>query len=287
MRIGAPHAGLKSGPIESGRVWSIDEIVDTDRYPLDPIDTTQLRHFRQEFIQHGICRLPGFIRSAAVADIVAESDATVPGTYRQDVRGNAYLTAAPPTDASGSGQIAGGVVDPRAIESRSALCALPYDQFDPSRAAATLYGDDRMLAFVQHILGVEDLHRYADPLGAFNVADMDLGDELGWHFDMADFVVSIGLRTAGGGGDFEVVQDLRTRDDERYSDVWTVLKGDRTRVVAHPIEPGTLMVFCGRYSLHRVTPIIERPSRLVALLAYDTKPGVTGSASLTRTRYGR
>ena len=137
MRIGAPHAGLKSGPIESGRVWSIDEIVDTDRYP---IDTTQLRHFRQEFIQHGICRLPGFIRSAAVADIVGESDATVPGTYRQDVRGNAYLTAAPPTDASGSGQKVGGVVDPRAIESRSALCALPYDQFDPSRAAATLYG---------------------------------------------------------------------------------------------------------------------------------------------------
>ena len=66
-----------------------------------------------------------------------------------------------------------------------------------------------------------------------------------------------------------------------------VLAGETERVVTLPMTPGTLLVFAGRYSIHRVSPIIGPTSRLVALLGYDTKPGTMSSRLLKEVRYGR
>jgi hypothetical protein len=54
-----------------------------------------------------------------------------------------------------------------------------------------------------------------------------------------------------------------------------------------PMTPGTLMLFEGRHSLHRVSPIRGSRPRHVALLAYDTRPGTDSSPLLKRVRYGR
>jgi hypothetical protein len=100
-------------------------------------------------------------------------------------------------------------------------------------------------------------------------------------------VVSLALVPAGRGGDFEYAPRLRGPDDERYDAVAAVLAGDTTPVRHLPMNPGTLLLFEGRYSLHRVTPIAEDPDRLVALLAYDTQPGTMSSELLRLVRYGR
>ncbi len=54
-----------------------------------------------------------------------------------------------------------------------------------------------------------------------------------------------------------------------------------------PMTPGTLLVFAGRYSMHRVSPIAGSTPRLVALLGYDTAPGTMSSELLKAVRYGR
>jgi hypothetical protein len=53
------------------------------------------------------------------------------------------------------------------------------------------------------------------------------------------------------------------------------------------MTPGTLLVFEGRNSLHRVSPIKGDRLRHVGLLAYDTKPGTVSSELLREVRYGR
>jgi hypothetical protein len=53
------------------------------------------------------------------------------------------------------------------------------------------------------------------------------------------------------------------------------------------MTPGTLMVFEGRRSLHRVTPIAGDRPRYVALFGYDTKPDTMSSDLLKQIRYGR
>lgn len=142
-------------------------------------------------------------------------------------------------------------------------------------------------ALRRRALGKERLYRYADPFGALNVAAMGAGDELFWHFDQTDFVVSIALRDAEQGGDFEYAPLIRSRDDERYDAVAGVLAGERDAVRRIPMTPGTLLLFAGRHSLHRVTAIAGGIERLVALLAYDTRPDTCSSRLLQQVRYGR
>ena len=113
------------------------------------------------------------------------------------------------------------------------------------------------------------------------------GDRLQWHFDQTDFVVSLAIQSAEAGGDFEVVPRIRSADDERYADVAAVLAGDRSRVETLAMTPGTLLIFEGRHSLHRVSPVAGKRLRHVGLLAYDTKPGTMGSDLLRADRYGR
>ena len=52
------------------------------------------------------------------------------------------------------------------------------------------------MEFVRVLLGRERLFRYADPLGALNLAVMRDGDELAWHVDQTDFVVSLALQSS-------------------------------------------------------------------------------------------
>jgi hypothetical protein len=124
-------------------------------------------------------------------------------------------------------------------------------------------------------------------MGALNLAVMGDGERLHWHFDQTDFVTSIALRPSEAGGDFEYVPLIRSAADENYPRVKQLLNGSNEGVVRVPMHPGTLLLFEGRNSIHRVTPIRGRTTRLVALLAYDTKPATRSSKLLQMARYGR
>src|SRR5206468_8313927 len=100
-------------------------------------------------------------------------------------------------------------------------------------------------------------------------------------------VGSRALQAGDVGGDFEVAPSIRTAADERYDAVKRVLDGDHRDIVTLPMTPGTLLVFAGRNSLHRVSPIRGSTPRLVALFGYDTKPGTMSTDLLKEVRYGR
>jgi hypothetical protein len=47
------------------------------------------------------------------------------------------------------------------------------------------------------------------------------------------------------------------------------------------------MIFAGRHSLHRVSPVEGKRPRFVALLAYDERPDADSSELFKLVRYGR
>jgi hypothetical protein len=165
--------------------------------------------------------------------------------------------------------------------------AVAYDRIPAAHALRQLYEWDGLTRFVAACLGEATLHFYADPLGALNLAVMGQGDELEWHFDQTDFVVSLALAPAERGGDFLYAPRIRSDADECYGDVAAVLDGGSPRVRRVPMEPGALLLFRGRHSLHGVSKIEGARDRLVALLSYDRKPGTCASPLLQQGRYGR
>lgn len=258
------------------------DLVDLARYPIlavgGPALGDVLARARAQLRRTGACELPAFLAAAGLDRIQADALALAPTAHRSEGYGTAYLDVpdfALPAEHA------------RRWIGRAAVGVVAYDMFPPASPLRQLYEWDPFLRFIEAVLQRGVLHRYADPLGALNLAVMGDGDELQWHFDMTDFVVSLAIQAADAGGDFEVVPHVRRADDERYDAVARVLRGDRSDVVRLPMTPGTLLIFEGRHSVHRVSPIAGATERLVGLLAYDTRPGTCSTELLRLARYGR
>jgi hypothetical protein len=256
--------------------------VDLDRYPILALDGERGRalvaHCREQLAASGACELPGFLTAEATERMAKESESLIPVGHYAAGPATVYLELPDMSLPEGH---------PRRALGQAGVSAIAYDRIPAAHALRRLYEWDPLMDFVGEALGKRPLYRYADPFGALNVAAMKDGDQLFWHFDQTDFVVSIALRDAQEGGDFEYTPLIRSRDDERYDAVAKVLAGERDAVRRIPMTPGTLLLFEGRYSMHRVTTIRGEVERLVALLAYDTKPDTVSSKLLQQIRYGR
>lgn len=257
-------------------------LVDLERYPIESRDSDGYARLvtqcNEQLRQLGACVLPGFVSEQAVRELVEESTKLAPSAYRSEVSGNAYLTE---VDENWSQDDARRVVD------TTILGAIAYDQIPATAKIRALYEWDTLMNFLADALGKERLYRYADPMGALNVAVMQDGDYLRWHFDQTDFVTSLLLQSAESGGEYEFAPMIRTNIKENYPQVKAILQGSSEGVIKLEITPGSLVLFEGRNSLHRVTRIKGQQLRLIALFGFDTKPGTVSSDYLRKIRYGR
>jgi hypothetical protein len=265
------------------RITLPSDLLDLARYPVDALGSSLGKKVVAEgnaaLRADGVCILPGFLRAEVIDVLVEECESLAPLGHHSEVAGTPYIEAPDRSFPEGH---------PRRSPSRTSLTAVAYDLFPSDSALRALYEWDPLMIFIGALLDRSPLYRYADPFGALNLAVMTEGDELHWHFDQTDFVVSLAIQSSDEGGDFENAKLIRSAHDERYDDVAAVLDGTAPdRVRTEPMTPGTLMVFEGRNSMHRVTPIKGNRPRFVALLAYDTKPDTDSSDRLKMVRYGR
>ena len=255
--------------------------IDLARYPIDDLASVAgralLDRIDADLATVGACDLPGFVRPEAVAAILAGIDErsayAMEQTHDIEFSGRDPETMAPD--------------DPLRAQVRSAKGAIAYDEIPAGNPLRGIYESDALTRFVAAAVGADPLFRHADPAGALNVMVHQPGDELGWHFDNADFVVTLMLRPAEAGGVFEFAPMLRSEGDANRDGVRALLAGDRARVRTISAEAGTLALFRGHFSPHRVTPVEHGLARVNAVLAYATRPDARLSASALRIFYGR
>ena len=60
---------------------------------------------------------------------------------------------------------------------------------------------------------------------------------------------------------------------------------DTTQVI--DLQPGTLALFCGKYSVHRVTEVQGSSERFIALFSYDRKSDMQFSEASRLSTFGR
>lgn len=258
------------------------DLVDLERYPLTdlggPVGRAVIADGRAQLAASGAAELPGVINARGIATLVEDARSLTARAHHSGGEGTAYLEFPDfslPRD------------HPRLRFAPYGVSAVGYDVIPRTSALRRLYEWDCLLGLIVAILDRGPIYRYGDPFGALNLSVMGDGDELQWHFDQTDFVVSLAIQSAERGGDFEVAPRIRTSSDERYPEVAKVMAGAGAGVVTLAMRPGTLLIFEGRHSLHRVSPVRGSRLRHVGLLAYDTKPGTMGSDLLRMDRYGR
>ena len=257
-------------------------LIDRVTYPVDdqtsPTYRAMVDAAHHQLTTTGAAELSGFITPDGVAALVADAESLAERAFHSVGSGTAFL-GSPDTTVDDD--------HPRARRMSYGVRAVAYDVIPRTSPLRQLYESPEVLALVGDIVRQGTLHPYADPFGALNLAVMGHGDELQWHYDQTDFVVSLAIQAATEGGHFEVVPKLRERSDHHAAGERAVLDGDHREVVTLEMRPGTLLIFGGRTSLHRVSPLAGERLRHVGLLAYDTEPDRVGTEALRHTRYGR
>lgn len=227
----------------------------------------------------GVLVLPSFLTPDAVKQVKKEGDQKVADAYFCVSKHNVYLT--PPDENYPADH-------PRNIDVVSSKGLIGDDQIEPASPLKQLYHDKDFQGFVRHVVGETELHPYADPMSSVNLHFAKKGQELGWHFDNSSFAITLLIDKPEAGGVFEYLKDVRDADngDMNFETVGDLLEGRITPKTLQ-MEPGTLVLFRGRNSIHRVTPTEGDRMRMLAVLAYNSKPDISLSESARMTFYGR
>ena len=176
---------------------------------------------------------------------------------------------------------------PRHHKSLTKIRFLARDLLSPSNPLLMLHSDPLLCRFISQVMDKE-IYPSACPLSSCVVTVAEEGELQDWHFDGADFIVTIMLEQANSGGDFEYVKGLRSADgSDDFAAISNVFKGDREGVIVPAIEPGTLTLFKGRFNLHRAAPVDAGSRRVMAVLSFETQPNKTGTDAFLKLFYGR
>jgi len=239
-------------------------ILNSETYPIHRCDDPQtlrvIASARSELATFGACHFSQFLSTAGLSDCLKEAMSLESKAHLSNNEYTPYYQE--PDDGYPAGH-------PRNSTVRFAVRYVSRKVIPQDSPLRMLFEGDDLLAFLQNLLPNEPLYRYSDDRGSLNYTVMGTNDQLGWHFDACELVASVLLRPADFGGDFEYIPAVRSADDENFGAVESILSGQDERRKTVTFQSGDLLLFRGRHSLHRVTPIEGTTTRLMALLSFD------------------
>jgi hypothetical protein len=261
---------------------ALARLIDLERYPLtDPSAFAPLlEKCRRQLLAESFVSLPGFLRQGVASRMSAEIMAAVSKSYRREKSFSAYSE-----DPDAERHLPETHARRRRHLNRQYV--ISADILPPTGLVATLYNDDVLTSRIADILGERALYCLADPIMSYTATVMSDGDTHGWHFDLNDFVVSILLQAPEAGGTFDFAPNIRSDEDENYDGVIDVMEGRSPSTRSVRVEAGTLLIFCGRRAIHRVSSVVGSTARVIALFSYDRVPGVTYSSDVYMRVVGR
>jgi len=258
------------------------DILDLDRYPLDRPGSSGwldlVDKCRADLARDGMFNLDGLVRPVALARAMAEIR---PGmetlSFVHKRSHNIYFRKDVPGLAAGHPAL-------RMVDTiNHTVCG---DQI-PQSVPAWIYEWPQFIVFLAATMQKETLFPMRDPLARVNVMSYRDGEALNWHFDRSEYTTTLLLQEPSGGGEFQYRSDLRSDSDPNYDGVARLLEGKDSEVQTLKLSAGTLNVFKGKNTLHRVTPCKGPQERYIAVFSYYERPGVMFSKEEQIGFYGR
>ena len=258
-------------------IMELSEIINQKVYNL--LDSDFVQKCKIDLDQNGVLTLSNFLNANTLKELVVEAEDAASQAYFTNSTHNVYLTKI--DDRFGLDH----VINKQLVSSKGCICT---DQIKLTSKLKTLYSSNTFKSFIAAVVGETSLFPYDDPLSSINVHYAGEGQELNWHFDNSEFAITLLLQSPIGGGEFQYLKDFRNADknEMNFEGVDKLLTGSiAPRILT--MKPGTLVLFRGRNSIHRVTPTIGDTKRILVVLAYNSEPGIALSESARKTFYGR
>jgi hypothetical protein len=257
-------------------------IIDLDRYPLDqpgtPAWTALVETCRADLAKEGMFNLEGLIELEALTRAVAELRPVLDRlSFTHKRLHNIYF----------KNEIAGLSADHPALRMTQTINhTVCYDQI-PNSIPAWIYEWPCFIMFLAATMQKETLFPMRDALARLNVMAYRDGEALNWHFDRSEFTTTILLQASDAGGDFVYRSDLRSDTDPNYVGVAKLLEGKDSQVKTLKLAAGTLNVFRGKNTAHKVSTVKGNRERIITVFSYFDRPGVVFSKEEQIGFYGR
>jgi hypothetical protein len=260
----------------------VHDIINLERYPLDRLDGDEgralIQRCRDDLSRDGLFNLVELIRPELIEQVASEVKPLFESsafTHRR--QHNIYFLP----------EVEG--LDPAhpALQKfetvNHTVCA---DQI-PRSILLKLYNWPPFAEFLASAMQKPALYPMDDPLACMNVMAYRDGEALNWHFDRSEFTTTLLLQAAEQGGEFEYRTGLRDDHTPNYDSVGAFLEGDQADTTTLKLLAGTLNVFRGKNTLHRVTTVQGDRERIITVFSYYEQPGVRFTDEENIGFYGR
>lgn len=256
---------------------TLENVINFEACPLQ--DSLFIKNCEKTLNSKGVLTIRNFLKDDAVTLLVKEAEENQHKAFFSNSTHNIYLT--PNDENLPNNHIFN-------VQVKSSKGCITTDQIPETSPLKSIYKSNIFKVFLAKIVGETILYEYEDPLSSINVHYAKEGQELGWHFDNSSFAVTLLLQKPESGGVFEYAKNVRNSEtgEMGFEEVESILMG-RSEPSILDIQPGTLVLFRGKNSMHRVTPTIGSRTRFLVVFAYNSKPGVSLSKSAQNTFYGR
>jgi 2OG-Fe(II) oxygenase superfamily len=260
----------------------MQHILDLERYPLDrpgsPDWLALVDRCKADLARDGMYNLPGLVREDALAQIVAEVRPVMDTlSFVHTREHNIYFMKSVP-----------GLPDdhPALVKTKTTNHTVCADQI-PQSIVSHVYEWAPLIVFLAATMDKPALYPMRDWLARMNVMGYREGEALNWHFDRSEYTTTLLLQAPEEGGDFVYRSDLRSADNPNYEGVAKLMRGEDTQVKTLKVSAGTLNVFKGRNTAHKVSTVKGKRERLIAVFTYYEKPGVMFTREEQIGFYGR
>jgi len=260
----------------------VHNIIDLQRYPLDRLESEEAKNLvqqcRQALDRDGLFNLDGFLLPRAIEQAIENStDQLANHSFTHERDHNIYFLP----------EIAGLAADHPVLKQFKTVNHTVCSDQIRENVLIELYEWEPFAAFLAAVMEKPKLYQMDDEISRLNVMGYSDGEALNWHFDRSEFTTTLLLQAPEQGGEFQYRTGLRTDTDPNYDGIGEFLAGDQSEIVNLPLAAGTLNVFRGKNTLHRVSPVIGNRQRVITVFSFYENPGVEFSDEEKIGFYGR
>lgn len=264
----------------------LQDIIDMEKFPLK--DEAYVTEKRTQFKKESMISFTDFLLPSVLDSLIEEANSL---QHLQYCRRTEHTIFMKPTNKSLPDN---HIFNRKVITSKGCTTTdhIPKDSF-----LQKLYHNQDFQQFIAKVVETDKIYAYKDPLSSITLHYNQDGQELGWHFDNSAFALTLLLQKPEAGGHFEYIPKIRKEEESTFGfvddieeecldDLNEILDGNKDPERLE-IEPGTLLLFKGRDSLHRVSTAYGNRQRILCVLAYNEVPNVSLPQETMKSFFGR
>jgi hypothetical protein len=254
------------------------EIIDGQHHPIDDINSYATL-CRSELQKNSILVLNQFLTHETLLELQHEANALHEKAYYCSQSHNILLRAKNTLRDDNH---------PCNIEVVSDKGCVPHDMIPADSKLRAIYDSEIFKRFIKSILSIDNIYPYVDSLSSINYNYYEENQQLGWHFDNASFAITLMIQSSKSGGEFQYAVNARNMEQNTINVplIDSVLQS-KASVNELNSEEGSLVLFYGRNTLHRVTPVTSQEPRVLATLNYNLEKNFELSENARLTFFGR